>query len=196
MRHPVEVVPRFKETAPEIVWLTAKDIEDQLAALTDSTQLRTHVALYIYAGLRRSEGVWLMTADVDLEQKLIRVRRKTVDGVSWEPKTGKDRVVPINTKLLALLRPYMESHRGLWLFPSPDGTRWHPDNFSDLLREVNAEHGLKWSCGHYRHTFGSHLAQKGVSLFKISELMGNSPEICRRHYAALVPQEMHAEVEF
>jgi site-specific recombinase XerD len=48
----------------------------------------------------------------------------------------------------------------------------------------------------YRHTFGSHLAQKGVSLYKISEMMGNSPEICRKHYAALMPQEMHREVEF
>jgi site-specific recombinase XerD len=48
----------------------------------------------------------------------------------------------------------------------------------------------------YRHTFGSHLAQKGVSFYKISEMMGNSPEICRKHYAALTPQEMHDEVEF
>ena len=48
----------------------------------------------------------------------------------------------------------------------------------------------------YRHTFGSHLAQKGVSFYKISEMMGNSPEICRKHYAALTPQEMHEEVEF
>ena len=48
----------------------------------------------------------------------------------------------------------------------------------------------------YRHTFGSHLAQKGVSFCKISEMMGNSPEICRKHYATLTPQEMHREVEF
>jgi hypothetical protein len=45
-------------------------------------------------------------------------------------------------------------------------------------------------------TFGSQLAQNGVSLYKISTLMGNSPEICRRHYAALVPETMAAEVEF
>lgn len=31
-------------------------------------------------------------------------------------------------------------------------------------------------------------AMKGESLYKISALMGNSPEICRRHYAALVPE--------
>lgn len=46
------------------------------------------------------------------------------------------------------------------------------------------------------HTFGSQLAQNGVSLYKISALMGNSPEICRRHYASLLPDAMRAEVEF
>ncbi len=37
---------------------------------------------------------------------------------------------------------------------------------------------------------------KGESLYKISTLMGNSPEICRRHYAALMPAEMVESVEF
>jgi hypothetical protein len=37
---------------------------------------------------------------------------------------------------------------------------------------------------------------KGECLYKISKLMGNSPEICRTHYAALVPETMHDTVEF
>ena len=37
---------------------------------------------------------------------------------------------------------------------------------------------------------------KGESLYKISTLMGNSPEICRRHYVALVPETMTDSVEF
>ena len=40
------------------------------------------------------------------------------------------------------------------------------------------------------------MAQKGESLYKIAQLMGNSPEICRRHYAALMPEKMHDTVEF
>jgi hypothetical protein len=48
----------------------------------------------------------------------------------------------------------------------------------------------------YRRTFGSQLAMKGKSLYKISKLIGNSPEICRRHYAALLPDAMHSTVEF
>ena len=55
---------------------------------------------------------------------------------------------------------------------------------------------LPWACLDYRHTFGSQLAVKGESLYKISTLMGNSPEICRRHYAAVAPDAMTTTVEF
>ena len=34
------------------------------------------------------------------------------------------------------------------------------------------------------------------SLYKISALMGNSPEICKRHYAALIIETMAYSVEF
>jgi hypothetical protein len=37
---------------------------------------------------------------------------------------------------------------------------------------------------------------KGESLYKISSLMGNSPEICRLHYAALLPEALSDTVEF
>ena len=37
---------------------------------------------------------------------------------------------------------------------------------------------------------------KGESLYKISELMGNSPEICRRHYARLLDESLVESVEF
>ena len=40
------------------------------------------------------------------------------------------------------------------------------------------------------------MAMKGESLAKIAELMGNSPEICRRHYVVLLPERMTDVVEF
>jgi integrase len=41
----------------------------------------------------------------------------------------------------------------------------------------------------FRHTFGSLLAQAGVSIDKISSWMGNTPEVCRRHYAQFIPRD-------
>ena len=195
-KNPVEGVQRIKESTKAISWLTFDDITEQLSALEGHPTIHALVALYIYAGLRREEALWLTHDDVDLNRRLIRVQAKTVEGESWETKTKKNRVVPISRALLNILRNYQPSHKAVWFFPSPNGKRWHPDNFSEDLRDINRECGLSWSCLDFRHTFGSHLAQKGESLYKIAELMGNSPEICRKHYAALVPEEMHDTVEF
>ena len=61
---------------------------------------------------------------------------------------------------------------------------------------ANDKAKLPWGCLDFRHTFGSQLAMKGESLYKISAIMGNSPEICRRHYAALIPEALCDSVEF
>lgn len=128
---------------------------------------------------------------------IIRVHAKTVDGEFWEPKTKVNRVVPISKALRAILDSYVRPVVATpWFFPSLRGKRWDPDNFSEALRVINRAAGLPWSCLDYRHSFGSQLAMKGESLYKISTLMGNSPEICRRHYATLMPESLVQSVEF
>jgi len=62
---------------------------------------------------------------------------------------------------------------GGWHFPSPKGSRYDVDNFSHALRAAKQKAGLPWTCLIYRHTFGSQLAMKGESLYKIATLMGN-----------------------
>lgn len=194
--NPAAAVPRRREPPPTIRFLSAEDITRQLAALETYGTIRALVAVYIYAGLRREEALWLTHDDVDMKRRLIRVVAKTIDGRSWQPKTKRNRVVPVSVALLRILERHQPQCACIWRFPSPGGRRWDPDNFSRDLREINRKQGLSWSCLDFRHTFGSHLAQKGESLFKIAELMGNSPDICRRHYAALIPEKMHDVVEF
>jgi integrase len=194
--NPVAGVDRIKESASQIRYLELDEIAAQLEAIEDSSVIHALVATYIYAGLRREEALWLTPADVDLEQRLIRIRAKTVNNEHWQPKTKRNRVVPISSQLYAILINYRWSKDSVWFFPSPNEKRWNPDNFSQDLRKLNNQAGLVWSCLDFRHTFGSQLAQKGESLYKISELMGNSPEICRKHYAALIPERMKDTVEF
>jgi len=194
--NPAAGVERQREPAPQIRFLTLDQIQQQLDILEDHPLLLAMVATYIYAGLRREEGIWLTRNDVDLQKRHIRVQSKTVEGESWQPKTKRNRIVPISQALGNILQGYRPPHRGVWFFPSPTGKRWDPDNFSQDLRAINKAGDLDWSCLDFRHTFGSHLAQKGESLYKIATLMGNSPEICRRHYAALIPEKMAEVVEF
>ena len=194
--NPVSAVDRRRERAPQIRFLNLEQIEEQLKVLSEYTVIHVLAATYIYAGLRREEALRLTHEDMDMENRLIRVRAKNIDGESWQPKTKRNRVVPISDALLAILKTYQSPHDCVWFFPSPKGRRWSPDNFSWDLRKVNKANGLDWGCLDYRHTFGSHLAMKGESLYKISTLMGNSPDICRKHYAALIPEQMSDTVEF
>ncbi len=198
--NPAAKVERYKEKAPKISFLTMEQIDEQLKALKDHPQLQTMVALYIYAGIRREEALWLTSSDVDLGvgvYGMIRIQAKTVNGDHWQSKTGVNRVVPISSNLSKYLKQYEPTKvEGEWYFSTPRGNRWNPDNFSAWLRKINSENGQNWSCLDFRHTFGSQLAMKGESLYKISNLMGNSPEICRRHYAALIPENMLDTVEF
>jgi len=201
--NPATRVRPYKEPAPVIRYLTLAQIDEQLHALRFKPRLQMAVAVLIYAGLRREELLWLTIDDLDLSRRhgghgMIRVRAKTIDGQSWQPKTKRNRAVPISFALRTYLDRYtVPASDFARVFPSPEGRRWDPDNFSGRhLAEAQKSAGLPWTCLDFRHTFGSQLAQRGVSLYEISALMGNSPEICRRHYAALVPEAMAAHVEF
>jgi integrase len=198
--NPVAKVKRYKERVPEVRFLTLEQIKQQLEVLRYHPVIHAMVATYIYAGLRREEAIWLTTEDVDLaigRSGVIRVQAKTVEGDFWEPKTKVNRIVPISRALRAILDAYARPVvSGPWFFPSPRGKRWDPDNFCQALRKINRAAGLPWSCLTFRHTFGSLLAMKGESLYKISALMGNSPAICRRHYAMLMPESLVQSVEF
>ncbi|MCZ6690345.1 MAG: tyrosine-type recombinase/integrase [Planctomycetota bacterium] len=47
-----------------------------------------------------------------------------------------------------------------------------------------------------RHTFASWLTMKGVSLHKISKFLGHSSvTTTEKHYAGLVPESLHADIE-
>lgn len=198
--NPISKVTKYKENAPQIRFLDLDQIDQQLGALRNNKLLQALVAMYIYAGLRREEALWLTIGDVDFDagpNGMIQVRAKTVNGQYWQPKTKANRSVPISSMLLEYLKNYTPMlTKERWYFPSPKGKHYDPDNFSRDLRNANRKAGFQWGCLDFRHTFGSQLAMKGVSLYKISTLMGNSPEICRRHYAALMPDALADSVEF
>jgi len=194
--NPAKCVDQIPEAAPTIRSLTTEQIVEQLQAVRHDPVLHAAVAIFIYAGLRRSEVCWLSREDVDLEKRLIRIEAKARGLEKWQPKTRRNRAVPISRTLAGILCDYFTPGWSPWYLPSPRGKRWDPDNLSKRLRNLKQQAGLPWTCLDFRHTFGSQLAQKGLSLYKISALMGNSPEICRRHYAAIIPEVMHEEVEF
>lgn len=194
-KNPVAPIPRPRLPQRDPRFLSLDQI-DELMAKLEGQAIEPLVATMVYAGLRRAEVCWLTHDDVRLgeDPEIIRIRAKTVRGESWSPKTGRDRAVPISPKL----KVYLEKveRRSKWFFPSPRGCRWDGDNLGKHFRVLLKAAGLPWNFLDLRHTFGSQLARKGVSLIKISKLMGNSPEIARRHYINLMPEELAADVAF
>lgn len=190
--NPVEDVDALPLPAPRIRYLDDASIERLRSALVGD-MLEPLALTVLYAGLRRSEAVWLDWPDVDLARRILSVRAK---GRHWQPKTARNRVVPISAKLA----PVLESapRAALWAFPSPQGKRWHPDNLTSRWRRFTVAASLPdWTLLDLRHTFATHLIRKPeVSFAKLAALMGNSPEICRRHYAHVATEDMHGDVDF
>jgi integrase len=152
--NPAASVERYQERAPQIRFLTLPQIQQQLDALKHNLKVQTMIAMLIYAGLRREELLWLTRDDIDLTSGvhgIIRVRAKTVNGNSWQPKTKCNRAVPISSTLRSYLDRYTPQKSGEgWYFPSPAGKWWDPDNFASDLRNANTKVNLPWSCLDYR----------------------------------------------
>lgn len=178
--NPAAQVEKYAEVDPIIIYLTIEQIKELLDGLSDDPKMQVMAATYIYAGLRREECLWLTCGDVDLtagKHGIIWIRAKEVNEDEWKTKTGKTRLVPISSTLRTYIDSYVPPDSdGDWFFPSPEGTRWDPDNFSkglnrairkaeENLRKTKKDAKLDWSCDEFRHTFGSQLAMAGrVSL--------------------------------
>ena len=65
-KNPAAAVSRYKEHASKIRFLSMVQIDEQLKILADYPQLQNMVAMYIYAGLRREEALWLTPEELDV----------------------------------------------------------------------------------------------------------------------------------
>jgi integrase len=175
---------------PEIIYLSR---EERGGVLEEAQLLPDGVAawLALYAGLRRSEIIRAAWSDVLWDTARLVVPRA---------KTGERRVVPLQTTLLTRLRELRPAAGKGPVVPWPENmakAEARAEHLLDRLRKACAgvpARRISWNS--FRHSFASALAQAGVSLDKISAWMGNSPAVCRRHYAEFVPRDARdAEID-
>lgn len=190
--NPVRRVRRAVEPAPVIRALSVSELDALLERLR-GTRLAAMVATIACAGLRRGEAVWLHRGDIDLASGAIRIRAK--HDRAWQPKTKRNRSVPISPRLRTVLESEW-TPGDPWAFPAPRGGRWDGTNLHRAWRNLIRRHGWNWTFLDLRHTFATLMVSRNVSLAKVSALMGNSPEICRRHYAHISTEDLRAEVDF
>lgn len=177
--NPFAGIKQVRESRPIVItYCTAserKTIIDAARASGRPEWLAVPIALY--AGLRRGEIAGLLWSDI---------RRQEGHIVVQKTKTGRARLVPLHRDLIALL-PADGKGYAVDIPKSQNRSMY----LELLLRHLRPMLPTGTPCGWniFRHTFGSLLAQSGVPIDKICAWMGNTPQVCRAHYAQFVPRD-------
>ncbi|MBU0479365.1 tyrosine-type recombinase/integrase [bacterium] len=153
---------------------------------------RILVELIIYCGLRRSELVKLMCADIQLDEKTILLR---------QGKHKKDRMIPINEVLAATIRSYLYQRRECskkeFLLTSYKNRGLSKGQISMIFKSLSISSGLKIKVGAHilRHTFASLLLTSGVDIATIGKLMGHSTISTTYNYVHASPDYLRKEIQ-
>ncbi len=153
--------------------------QNEVKKILNSIRIFRHRACLttIYScGLRINEAIHIKIGDIDRDHMILHVKFG---------KGGKDRYVPLPQTTLDMLGQFWLSHHNqIWLFPAPGRSGTHmstatehiPTNsVQDVFRAALKECGIykKASVHTLRHSYATHLMEKGVSLRLIQEYLGH-----------------------
>ena len=188
-RNVAEAVNSPKAPKAEINPLTVAQVKSLLnAARGDRLE-----ALYILAvttGLRSGELLGLQWRDVDLEARVLQVRRTVFNGEVNAPKTARsNRSIKLSNIATDALRRHPRAFE--WVFSSNAGTSMsvhnlHNRSWKPLLKRA----GLPLSTRFHdlRHTCATLLISKGVHPKLVQELLGHSSiEMTLDTYSHVLP---------
>ena len=150
----------------------------RLLAVASSLKARVMLSLSYGCGLRAGEVVRLKVKHIDRAQKIIRVE---------QAKGRKDRHVMLSPEMLDLLREWwtLRPSRGdevqtpvqeRWLFPGRKvGQPMTTRQLARLFHETAEAAGIKKSVTLHalRHSFATHLLERGTDIRKIQALLGH-----------------------
>lgn len=129
------------------------------------------VAIFIFTGIRRSELLNIKNSDINFTEKIVRIN---------SGKGNKDRVIPMNEKLIEILQEYIQSELKQqatceYFLVKLDGVRRMGDGtIRTLFKRFQKELGIAVTPHRLRHTFATLLIKNGCSLPALSKMMGHS----------------------
>ncbi len=194
--------PKKREALPDV--LDQRELGRLLAATERDEVWQKHfrgkrerdrllLALFAYAGLRRSELLGLDWDDVDLERRLLRVRKA---------KGGRQRVVPIHPALVPLFVDYLAFRVGdpePALFTGVQGKRLSvtilTQTFLRYARAAGVTERKRVTPHTLRHVFASELLRAGANLRQIQELLGHKHLDSTQRYTRVTAHELRGAVK-
>jgi len=170
------ILPKRKKTLPVFVEEGALDkLLDEIDFGSDFTGLRNLliIEMLYLTGMRRSELTGLRTMDVDFSGATIKVTGKR----------NKQRIIPLSGPFVSRIKEYMRFRNEVagagnesWLFITAKGNKLYDKYVYNIVRSYLAMVTTieKKSPHVLRHTFATHMLNRGADLNAIKEFLGHA----------------------
>ena len=157
--------PRRERKLPNV--LSEAEVTSILRSV-DNLKHQCILMLIYSAGLRLGELISLRRTDIIPERQQVVIRGA---------KGKKDRISVLSTKLLERLDRYLTEYRPrTYLFEGPGGKEYSATSVQAIFRNAKQKAGIvaPASVHTLRHSFATHLLEKGTDLRYIQTLLGHS----------------------
>jgi len=161
-------IPRPKKHIQLPKVLSKEEIAALLRAITN-VKHKTMIMLGYGCGLRVSEITALRITDLDENRRLLTVKKG---------KGKKDRIVSLSPVMLVMLREYLGSYKPTnFLFEGQGpGSAYSVRSLESIIQSAKSKAGIKkeGSMHMLRHSFATHLLDRGTDVVFIQKLLGHN----------------------
>jgi site-specific recombinase XerD len=158
--------PKKQEILPKVI--SKERIADLINSI-ENLKHRTIIMLTYACGLRVSEVVSLKVKHIDGQRKTIFIEKA---------KGKKDRVVSISPNMLIMLREYYKQYQPkYYLFEGQfENEHLSERSMQQVIQKAKRKAGIKQdgSMHMLRHSFATHLLDKGIDVVFIQKLLGHN----------------------
>ncbi len=175
--------PRPEHRLPNV--LSKAEVKKILDSVANEKH-RVMLSLVYGCGLRRSEVLELLPADIDRDRKLLQIR---------QAKGFKDRLVPLSDKMIQMLDQYILHYKpGKYLFEGQTkGSRYSPSSLEKIFRTAFLKAGINKkdiTLHGLRHSYATHLLEAGTDLRYIQVLLGHKSSRTTEIYTHVTVQSI------
>lgn len=159
------VRPRANQTKPKVI---AVEEVIRMISRTQNVKHRLIISFLYSCGLRRGEVLNLEPKDLNLERGSLHVR---------EGKWGKERLLPLPQSIYPLLKEYIHFYQpNTYLFEGQKSDQYSPTSVAKIVQRAAKNAGIHQHVTPHmlRHSYATHLLEKGVDMRYIQELLGHS----------------------